>query len=133
MSVDKNVELNRYQSEIEEYIGMGKNSLVYDYNDEGGTSHLHLITINPRHNQSFLFHVSEGIDRVDATKNMLQYVQQYKDRENSYTIQWKLHDENTLHTSYFSAKNVLSVLDKLYYDRDPNSITVFSVTMNPIA
>lgn len=133
MSVDKNVELNRYQSEIEQYIGMGKNSLVYSYEDEGGTSKLHLITINPRHNQSFLFHVSEGIDRVDATKNMLEYVQQYKDRENSYTIQWKLHDESTLHTSYFSAKNVLSALDKLYYDRDPNSITVFSVTMNPIA
>jgi hypothetical protein len=27
---------------------------------------------------------------------------------------------------------VLEALDKLFYDRDPNSITVFSVMLNPI-
>ena len=40
--------------------------------------------------------------------------------------------ENQLQTSYFRAKNVLEALDKLFYDRDPNSITVFSVMLNPI-
>jgi len=133
MTIDKNIELNKYQSEIEEYIGLGKNSLVYNYDDKNNRISLHLITINPRHNQSFLFHISEGVDRVDATKNMLEYVQAYKDRDSSFTIQWKLNNESTLHTSYFSSKNILSALDKLYYDRDPNSITVFSVTMNPSA
>ena len=38
-----------------------------------------------------------------------------------------------LHTSYFSAKNILGALDKLYFDRDPNTITVFSVNLNPLA
>ncbi|MGB0423703.1 MAG: hypothetical protein ACPGED_05250 [Flavobacteriales bacterium] len=133
MTIDKNIELNKYQSEIEEYIGLGKNSLVYNYEDINNRVSLHLITINPRHNQSFLFHISEGVDRVSATKNMLEYVQAYKDRDSSFTIQWKLNNESTLHTSYFSAKNILSALDKLYYDRDPNSITVFSVIMNPVA
>ena len=133
MTIDKNIELNKYQAEIEEYIGLGKNSLVYNYDDKNNRISLHLITINPRHNQSFLFHISEGVDRVDATKNMLEYVQAYKDRDSSFTIQWKLNNESTLHTSYFSSKNILSALDKLYYDRDPNSITVFSVTMNPSA
>ena len=133
MTLDKNIELNNLQSEIEEYIGLGKHRLVYNYSEVEGKIQLHLITINPRHNQSFLFHVSEGLDKVDATKHMLEYVEAYKDRDSSYTIQWKLNNETTLHTSYFSAKNILSALDKLYYDRDPNGITVFSVTMNPVA
>ena len=41
--------------------------------------------------------------------------------------------EGSLQTSYFRAKNVLEALDKLFFDRDPNSITVFSVTLNPIS
>ena len=133
MAIDKNIALNRLQTEIEEYIGLGKNSLVYNYEDLGKRTTLHLITINPRHNQSFLFHISEGMDKVDATKHMLEYVQNFKDRDGSYTIQWKLDSDSTLHTSYFSAKNIMSALDKLYYDRDPNSITVFSVNLNPIS
>lgn len=133
MAIDKNIELNRLQTEIEEYIGLGKNSLVYNYEDLGKRTTLHLITINPRHNQSFLFHISEGMDKVDATKHMLEYVQNFKDRDGSYTIQWKLDSDSILHTSYFSAKNIMSALDKLYYDRDPNSITVFSVNLNPIS
>ena len=64
---------------------------------------------------------------------MLAYVQNYKEKEDSYTIQWSLHGEDQLHTSYFSAKNILGALDKLYYDRDPNVITVFSVSLNPLS
>jgi len=70
---------------------------------------------------------------VDALKNMLEYVKNYKEEESSFTIQWTLKGENALHTSYFRAKNILGSLEKLYYDRDPNSITVFSVMMNPIS
>jgi hypothetical protein len=92
-----------------------------------------LITVNPQHNQSFLFHSCEGADKADALRSMLDYVKGYKDEESSFTIQWTLRGESALHTSYFRAKNILGALDKLYYDRDPNSITVFSVMMNPIS
>ena len=64
---------------------------------------------------------------------MLQYVKSYKEKEGSYTIQWSIKGENVLNTSYFSAKNIMGALDKLYYDRDPNSITVFSVILNPMS
>ena len=56
----------------------------------------------------------------------------YKERTSSYTVQWSMRGEKELQTSYFRAKNVLEALDKLFYDRDPNSITVFSVMLNPI-
>ena len=63
---------------------------------------------------------------------MLEYVRTYKERTSSYTVQWSAKGGNTLQTSYFRAKNVLEALDKLFFDRDPNSITVFSVILNPI-
>ncbi|MCB0791836.1 MAG: hypothetical protein H6595_12235 [Flavobacteriales bacterium] len=134
MTRDKNLEIARSQQEIEEHIGIGQGGLVYNF-EEGpnGRSKLFLITVNPRHNQSFLFHATEGSDKLDALREMLEYVRNYKERDGSYTIQWSVRGENSLQTSYFRAKNILSALDKLFYDRDPNSITVFSVNLNPIS
>ncbi|MCZ4409682.1 hypothetical protein O3Q51_12740 [Cryomorphaceae bacterium 1068] len=128
---DKNIEIANTQREIEQYIGLGPNSLIFNFSETNGKTLLHLVTLNPRHNQSFLFHDEEGYDKVDVMKKMLKYVKNYKDKESSYTIQWRRTDEDVLNTSYFSAKNVQSALDKLFYDRDPNSIMVFSVIMNP--
>jgi hypothetical protein len=72
------------------------------------------------------------VDKLDALAAMLDYVRTYKERTSSYTIQWSARGENGLQTSYFRAKNIMEALDKLFYDRDPNSITVFSVMLNPM-
>lgn len=133
MTLDKNIEIANLQAEIGNYIGMGPNSLIFNFDENERGVILRLITANPRHNQSFLFHISEGASKVEALKLMLEYVKNYKEADSSYTIQWSLKGDNTLHTSYFRAKNILSALDKLYFDRDPNSITVFSVMLNPIS
>lgn len=129
---DKNIELAKIQRQIEEYIGLGPNSLIYNFGEDETKVGLHLVTINPRHNQSFLFHYESGYDKIDVLNKMLAYVKSYKVKESSYTIQWKHANGEGLQTSYFSAKNVQAALDKLFYDRDPNSITVFSIIMNPV-
>jgi hypothetical protein len=129
---DKNIETARLQREIEQYIGLGPNSIIYNFDESEGKTTLHMVTVNPRHNQSFLFHSEEAYDKLDAMKKMLKYVKIYKEKESSFTIQWKMTGYHTLQTSYFSAKNVQAALDKLFYERDPNSINVFSVIMNPI-
>jgi len=133
MTVDKNIELAQLQAEVGKYIGLGQNSLVFQFEEAPTGVLLRLITINSMHNQSFLFHTCTGETKTDALKQMLEYVKSYKEAESSFTIQWLLKGENVLHTSYFRAKNILGALDKLYFDRDPNSITVFSVMMNPIS
>ncbi len=135
MAKDKNLEIARLQKEIGDYIGLGQDSLVFNFekDERSNRTKLYLITLNPRHNQSFLFEVTEGSDRFDALELMLDYVRNYKDRTGSYTIQWSARGANDLQTSYFRAKNVLEALDKLFYDRDPNSIVVFSVILNPIS
>jgi hypothetical protein len=134
MTRDKNLETARLQKEIGDYIGMGQDNMVFNFEQsaDGKSTKLFLITVNPRHNQSFLFESTEGSDKLDALRNMLDYVRNYKERSSSYTIQWSARGDHGLQTSYFRAKNILEALDKLFYDRDPNSITVFSVILNPI-
>lgn len=131
---DINVETIKLQEEIENYIGgLASKGIVFNYEDKEGNTVLHVITVNPKHNQSFLFHTTKGYNRLDALKKMLDYVKNYKEKESSYTIQWSLKESHELHTSYFRAKNIVTALDKFYYGRDLNSIVVFSVKLNPIS
>ena len=130
---DIHVEAARIQQKITEYLGLRTSDLLFEYSLLEGKTKLDLITISPRHNQSFLFHTETGTDKVNALKSMWEYVQNYKEKENSYTIQWVAKNEKELHTSYFRAGNILDALEKLYYGRDRNIITVFSVVLNPIS
>lgn len=132
-SSDLHVEAARIQQQIKDYLGVRTSDLMFEFNTLDGKSKLDLITINPRHNQSFLFHSETGADKVDALRKMWDYVQNYKEKENSYTIQWVTKSEKELHTSYFRASNILDALEKLYYGRDRNTLTVFSVVLNPVA
>lgn len=130
---EKHVESARIQQEIKNYLGQSSTELVFEFFNYDGKVKLDLITINPRHNQSFLFHSVSGFDKIDVLKKMLAYVKNYKDKDNSYTIQWIANGEKELNTSYFRASNIHDALDKLYYGRDRNTITVFSVVLNPVA
>jgi len=130
---DMHVEAARIQKEIKSYLGLRSNALIFEYSTVDGKIKLDLITINPRHNQSFLFHSVRGFDKVDALNKMLDYVENHKEKESSFTIQWIAKGDKELHTSYFRAANAYDALDKLYYGRDMNTITVFSVVLNPVA
>ncbi|NND93361.1 MAG: hypothetical protein HKN45_00735 [Flavobacteriales bacterium] len=132
MTSENSVRIAELQSEIEDYISLGSNSILYNFKEEGKLLTLHAITVNPRHNQSFLFHSTQGVSRVECLEKLLDYVQNYKDKESSYTIQWSAKGDDRLQTSYFSARNVIGALDKLFFDRDPNTITIFNVSLNPI-
>ena len=111
----------------------GSLELVFEFTSTEGKVKLDLITVNPRHNQSFLFKSITGFDKTDVLNKMLDYVKTHKEKESSYTIQWTTKGMGELQTSYFRAKNIYDALDKLYYGRDMNNLTVFSVVLNPIA
>lgn len=132
-SNDVHVEAARIQKEIKNHLGLSSNALIFEYANVEGRTKLDLITINPRHHQSFLFQSVQGFDKIEALNKMLNYVKHYKEKESSYTIQWIVKGDKELHTSYFRASSVYDALDKLYYGRDSNTITVFSVVLNPVA
>ena len=131
-TADLHVELAKIQKEIQSYLGLDSNALVFNYSNLDEKVKLDLVTINPRHNQSFLFHTESSYEKLDALKKMLSYVRNYREKESPYTIQWAIKGEKELHTSYFRARNILEAIDKLYYGRDMNTITVFSVVLNPM-
>jgi hypothetical protein len=131
--IEVHVEAARIQNDIIDFLGLKNDELMFEYAQQEGHTKLDLITINPRHNQSFLFRSEVGLDKVDALKKMLDYLTTYRDKEGSYTVQWMTKGVSGLQTSYFRAKNIYDALDKLYYSRDMNTITVFSVVLNPIA
>ncbi|MFZ6014290.1 MAG: hypothetical protein ACOYXT_28370 [Bacteroidota bacterium] len=130
---EMHVEAARIQQEIKDYLGLRTSDIVFEYSTVDNRVKLDLITVNPRHNQAFLFHSVTAADKVESLKKMLDYVQNYKEKENSYTIQWVMKGGKELHTSYFKAGNIMDALQKLYYGRDMNTITVFSVVLNPIS
>ena len=130
---DERVELARLQSEIQAFLSLPSDNLIFEYSQPDGKVKLDLVTVNPRHNQSFLYHSTLGVDKVDALEKMCEYVRGNRKNENSYTIQWTTRGDNQLHTSYFNAKNIYEALDKLYYGRDMNTITVYIVKLNPIS
>jgi len=130
---DIHVESAKIQNEIKNFLGLRSDEVIFEFSNKDGSIKLDLITINPRHNQSFLFKTITGFDKTDALHKMLDYVRTHKDKESSFTIQWMMKGMNELQTSYFRAKNMYDAMDKLYYGRDINNITVFSIVLNPVA
>ena len=130
---DSRVEVAQLQKEIKDYLSLKTENLIFEYSQLDNTVRLDLITVNPRHNQSFLFHSTIGVDKGDALKKMVEYVSHNSHEEQTYTIQWAAKGDKELHTSYFRAKNIYQALDKLYYGRDMNNISVYVVQLNPIS
>lgn len=124
-------DIARLERETRQYMGLEPTQLQFEFREQEGQTRLDLITVNPRHQQSFLFRYETGRDQVECLEKMLAYVRSYRDTESSYTLQWRTHGDRELQTSYFRAHNVCEALDKLYFGRDLNTITVFSVVLNP--
>lgn len=125
--------LELVESKIGEFLGLGKDHLVFSYKTVNEVIQLDLITFNPRHSQSFLFHSVKALDKLEAANKVLEYVNKHYQKEDSYTLQWIKIGEQNLHTSYFRAKNIYEVLDKFYFERDVNSYRIYSISLNPLS
>lgn len=131
--VDNNHNLREVEAKIGDILGLGKDHLVFSYKPLNDVTQLDIITLNPRHDQSFLFHSVKGLDKLEAASKLLEYVQLHYQKEDSYTLQWIKIGEQNLHTSYFRAKNIYQVLDKFYFERDVNSYRIYSISLNPMS
>lgn len=121
------------QDEILTILGLSAEQVNFAFKEISGIIHLDLMTINPRHQQSFLFHSVKAIDKSEAMQKMHDYVKINFRKEDSYTLQWSKIGDQSLHTSYFRAKNIYEILDKFYFERDVNSCRIYSISLNPIS
>jgi|SRR5690606_10203984 len=123
----------KLRKEIEGYFNIDPSNLEFVFNKDKNGVVLNLFTISSKHHQKFLFHSTNGGTHIEALVNMLEYVRDARNFENSYTIQWSVKGDNALHTSYFRAKDIFQALEKFSFGRDKDSMLVFSVTLNPIS
>jgi hypothetical protein len=121
------------EQKIANFLGLKESQLIFNFRQIDGITTFDLITINPNHQQSFLFHSLKAIDKNEALNKMLEYLEKHYQNEDSYTIQWVKVGQNKLHTSYFRAKNIYGILDKFFYERDINSYKIYSIALNPIS
>lgn len=121
------------EKKIANILELPLEQLIFNYKQNESIVNLDLITINPNHKQSFLFHSVKAIDKNEALEKMLDYILKYHQSEDSYTIQWLKIGDKTLHTSYFRSKNIYGILDKFYYERDKNTYKIYSISLNPIS
>ena len=129
----QNIDIARLQKEIITKLGITQDNAIFNFKQKNDVVRFDLVTINPKHEQSFLFHTVHGTDKVDALKKMIEYIDQHYPQEGSMTIQWIKIGDNKLHTSYFRAKNMYEALDKFFYERDMNQYKIFSITLNPVS
>jgi len=124
---------SRLLEDIRSYFGYAEDQLEFIWNTQDGIHEASLFTYNPRHTHRFLFHRATGSTRQQALQALLDYTQDHKDKDQSYTIQWRVAGEGELVTSYFSAGNILLALDKFFAGRDPHTVQVYSVILNPLS
>ena len=131
--LDTSLRIKELQKKIITTLKIEEENISFEFHQMPEYVDLDLITVNPNHQQSFLFHSTEGRDKIEALELMLNYINSQLTIENSYTVQWKLTGSNKLHTSYFSAKNIMDAIDKLYFGRSITSVIIYSVTLNPLS
>lgn len=132
-STDENIKVANLQQDIINHLGIAQQNAVFNYKEKDGQIVLDLVTINPKHDQSFLFQSINGTNKSDSLSRMLAYIKSNFEKENTYTMQWLKIGENELHTSYFRAANMYQVLDKFAYNRDLNQYKIFSINLNPMS
>lgn len=64
--MDNHVRIAELQQYIKDGIGIDKNNILFEFEDKDGQTKLEVITINPNHKQSFLYHTEEGKDKIEA-------------------------------------------------------------------
>ena len=69
--MDQNYEIAKLQKEIQLKLGLGQENVIFEFKDKEQITVLNLVTINPVHEQSFLFHSTRGVSKIDALEKML--------------------------------------------------------------
>jgi len=131
--LDISLRIKELQKKIITTLKIEEKNISFEFHQMPEYVDLDLITVNPNHQQSFLFHSTEGRDKMEALELMLEYINSQLTIENSYTVQWKLTGSNKIHNSYFRAKNIMDAIDKLYFGRSIGSVIIYSVTLNPLS
>jgi hypothetical protein len=98
---------------------------------------LDLVTYNPKTETHFLFHSLEmAVEELELYVWMYEHVVELKNtlkegrsRFVTYEIVWYNNDINETKTSFFYGVSIRDILNKFYYEKHPESHTIFSMKL----
>lgn len=135
MIIDNKSEL-QLESQISRYF-MKDNGVTchfrYEDDKEDGDVFLCVYTFNKDTNTSFLFHKVKGASLTTALTKALNYLKEVMPEENNYTVKWRKEGEEEERESYFRGSDIEEVVNKFYFGKDRETITVTDVNLNPIS
>ena len=115
------------------------------YKDNGNTVHfdyhvdidrnlirLDLFTVNRKNGQVFLLHQTEGSTSLGALTLMFNYIVDRNKDKAPYTVTWEKKGEGEEHISYFWENSEMDVINKFFYDKDPDDY-VIKVELKPLS
>jgi len=136
--IDNKSEL-QLESQIARYF-MKDNGVTchfrYDEDEDKENSiNLCVYTFNKDTNTSFLFHRVKGASPITALTKALNYLKEVMPEENNYTVKWRKEgdDSEKERESYFRGTDIEEVVNKFYFGKDRETITVTDVNLNPIS
>ena len=113
----------------------------------GCSIQLNLVTFNPAHKSHFLLHsICRTVDcdindeeetvYINILQEMLAYLQKRQKSISKYMVEWNYRTsdqekEERSKISYFDGFNIESILAKLYYGKDKDTITIYKIEMIP--
>ncbi len=107
-----------------------------------GKNKLELVTYNPKTSTHFLLHSIEmEVEELELYEWMHEHVVELKDtlkmgesRFLTYQITWWNNSgSNKSETSFFYGTSIRDILNKFYYEKYPESYTIFSMQLMPEA
>lgn len=94
---------------------------------------LNVVTYNPNHHTYFLLcSIPHENTYLSTLKKVNEYIDSHTNTKDcsSYTVQWKYMNDD-IKTSYFWAKSIEEVIEKVYYKKEKNKLDIHLIKLNP--
>ena len=101
---------------------------------------LDLITYNPKHKTTFLLHsikeerIPDNHCFIIVLEKMLAYIQKRTTTILNYNVEWNYRfadneKQEPIKSSYFRGRNVQEILEKLYFNKEKDTIVIYKIEM----
>ena len=103
----------------------------FEYNQINGKTEVTIITYNPLHHEQFVLKKEYAPNPESGLKRILEYLENTRKFQNTYTLVWLKKGESKTRTSYFSGSDMKDVLEKFYHNKNSEDYIIYEIKLNP--
>ncbi|MGI8892733.1 MAG: hypothetical protein ACR2GN_04660 [Bacteroidia bacterium] len=103
----------------------------FEYNSVNGKTEVTIITYNPIHHEQFVLKKEVAESYESALKKILDFLENTRKNQNTYTLVWLKKGENKTRRSYFTGSDMKDVLEKFYHNKTSEDYIIYEIKLNP--